>query len=159
MRLLSMIWSNLRFNVWRSFVTMATNQLIFGFQILDLRDHFSASLILNLWSSLFFVKYILLRVDWLSVGHSDNLEFSEFVLRWIPSSELSFLPLCINTITQNFLKTRGIMLRSENSEFRIVVFCPILKNDNSEFFWVNQNFWLRKHSPSLFSFFQHLQGQ
>ena len=78
-----MTWSNLRFNVQRSFVTMATNlpscfsiqfleqllkfivnftllkyvkshrnygflitkELIFGFQILDLKDHFSASLI------------------------------------------------------------------------------------------------------------------
>ena len=77
-----MTWSNLRFNVWRSSVTMATNlpscfsiqfleqllkflvnftllnyiesqrnygfsitkELIFGFQILDLKDHFSASL-------------------------------------------------------------------------------------------------------------------
>ena len=77
-----MTWSNLRFNVGRSFVTMATNlpscfsiqfleqllkflvnfsllkyvksqrnygflitkELIFGFQILDLKDHFSASL-------------------------------------------------------------------------------------------------------------------
>ena len=77
-----MPWSNLRFNVRRSFVTMATNlpsyfviqfleqlltfsvnftmlkyvksqrsygflitkELIFGFQILDLKDHFSASL-------------------------------------------------------------------------------------------------------------------
>ena len=77
-----MTWSNLRFNVRRSFVTMATNlqscvfiqfleqllkvlanftllkyvksqrsygflittKLIFGFQILDLKDHFSASL-------------------------------------------------------------------------------------------------------------------
>ena len=77
-----MTWSNLRFNVWRSFVAMATNlpscfsiqfleqllkflvnftllkyvksqrsygflitkELIFGFQILDLKDHFSASL-------------------------------------------------------------------------------------------------------------------
>ena len=77
-----MTWSNLRFNVWRSFVTMATNlpfcffiqfleqllkflvnftllkyvksqrsygflitkELIFSFQILDLKDHFSASL-------------------------------------------------------------------------------------------------------------------
>ena len=77
-----MTWSNLRFNVWRSFVTMATNlqscfsiefvelllkflanftllkyvtfqrsyrflitkELIFGFQILNLKDHFSASL-------------------------------------------------------------------------------------------------------------------
>ena len=77
-----MIWSNLRFSVLRSFVTMATNlqfcffiqfleqllkflvnftllkyvksqrsygflitkELIFGFQILDLKDHFSASL-------------------------------------------------------------------------------------------------------------------
>ena len=81
-RLLNMIWSNLRFNVWRSFVTMATNlpscfsiqfleqllkslvnftllkyvksqrsygflitrKLIFGFQIFDLKDRFSASL-------------------------------------------------------------------------------------------------------------------
>ena len=81
-RLLNMTWSNLRFNVWRSFVTMATNvpscfsiqfleqllkflvnftllkyvksqrnygflitkELIFGFQILDLNYHFSASL-------------------------------------------------------------------------------------------------------------------
>ena len=81
-RLLNMTWSNLRFNVWRSFVTMATNlpscfsiqfleqllkflvnftllkcvksqrnygflitkELIFGFQILDLIDHFWASL-------------------------------------------------------------------------------------------------------------------
>ena len=81
-RLLNMNWSKLRFNVWRSFVTMATNlpycfsiqfleqllkflvnftllkyvksqrsygflvtkELIFGFQILDLKDHFSASL-------------------------------------------------------------------------------------------------------------------
>ena len=70
-----MTWSNLRFNVGRSFVTMATNlpscfstqfleqllkflvnftllkyaksqrkERIFGFQILDLKDHFSASL-------------------------------------------------------------------------------------------------------------------
>ena len=77
-----MTWSNLRFNVRRSFVTMATNlpscffiqlleqllkflvifallkyvksqrrygflitkELIFGFQILDSKDHFSASL-------------------------------------------------------------------------------------------------------------------
>ena len=77
-----MTWSNLRFNVWSSFVIMATNllscffiqfleqllkflvnvtllkyvksqrsygflitkELIFGFQILDLKDHFSASL-------------------------------------------------------------------------------------------------------------------
>ena len=77
-----MTWSNLRFNVCRSFVTMATNlpscfsiqfleqllkflvnftllkhvksqrnygflitkELIFGFQVLDLKDHFSASL-------------------------------------------------------------------------------------------------------------------
>ena len=82
-RLLNMTWSNLRFNVWRSFVTMAINlpscfsveflehllkflanftllkyvksqrsygflitkELIFGFEILDLKDHFSASLI------------------------------------------------------------------------------------------------------------------
>ena len=82
-RLLNMTWSNLRFNVWRSFVTMATNlpscfsiefleqhleslanftllkyvksqrsygflitkELIFGFQIFDLKDHFSTSLI------------------------------------------------------------------------------------------------------------------
>ena len=81
-RLLNIIWSNLRFNVWRSFASMATNvpscfsiefleqllkflvnftllkyvksqrsygflitkELIFGFQILDLKDHFSASL-------------------------------------------------------------------------------------------------------------------
>ena len=81
-RLLNMTWSNLRFSVWRSFVTMATNlpscfsiqfleqlmkflvnftflkyvksqrnygflitkELIFGFQPLDLKDHFSASL-------------------------------------------------------------------------------------------------------------------
>ena len=85
-RLLNMTLSNLRFNVWRSFVTMATNlpfcffiqfleqflkflvnftllkyvksqrsygflitkQLIFGFQILDLKDHFSASLMTTL---------------------------------------------------------------------------------------------------------------
>ena len=85
-RLLNMTWSNLRFNVWRSFITMATNlpycfsiefleqllkfqvnftllkyvksqrsygflitkKLIFGFQILDLKDHFSASLRLPL---------------------------------------------------------------------------------------------------------------
>ena len=78
-----MTWSNLRFNVWRSFVTMATNlpfsffiqfleqllkflinftllkyvksqrsygflitkKLIFGSQFLDLKVHFSASLI------------------------------------------------------------------------------------------------------------------
>ena len=78
-----MTWSNLRFSVGRSFVTMSTNlpscffiqfleqllkfpvnftllkyvksqrncgflitkELIFGFQILDLKDHFSASLI------------------------------------------------------------------------------------------------------------------
>ena len=77
-----MTWSNLRFNVWRSFATMVTNlpsclfiqylekllkfvvnltlskyvksqrsygflitkELLFGFQILDLKDHFSASL-------------------------------------------------------------------------------------------------------------------
>ena len=77
-----MTWSNLRFNVWRSFVTMATNlpscfsiqflvqllkflvnftllkyvksqrsygvlitkEMIFGLQILDLKDHFSASI-------------------------------------------------------------------------------------------------------------------
>ena len=77
-----MTWSNLRLNVWGSFVTMATNlpscffiqlleqflkflvnftllqyvksrrsygflitkELIFGFQVLDLKDHFSASL-------------------------------------------------------------------------------------------------------------------
>ena len=77
-----MTWSNLRFNIRRSFVTMSTNlpscisieflekllkflvnftllkyvksqrsygffitkELIFGFQILDLKDHFSASL-------------------------------------------------------------------------------------------------------------------
>ena len=73
-----MTWSNLRFDVWRSFLTMATNlpscfstqfleqlpkflvnftllkyvklwllitkELIFGFQILDLKDHFSACL-------------------------------------------------------------------------------------------------------------------
>ena len=77
-----MTWSNLRINVWRSFVTMETTlpscfsiqileqllkflvnftllkyvksqrsygfliirELIFGFQILDLKDHFSASL-------------------------------------------------------------------------------------------------------------------
>ena len=82
-RLLNMTLSNLRFNVWRSFVTMVTNlpscfliqfleqllkfllnftllkyvksqrsydflitkELIFGFQILNLHDHFSASLI------------------------------------------------------------------------------------------------------------------
>ena len=76
-----MTWSILRFNVCRSFVTMATNlpscfsiqfleQLlkflvnftllkyvksqrgyglwIFGFQILDLKDHLSASLMLNI---------------------------------------------------------------------------------------------------------------
>ena len=81
-RLLNITWSNLRFNVWRYFVTMVTNlpscfsiqfleqmlkflenftllkyvkswrsygflitkELIFGFQILDLKDHFSASL-------------------------------------------------------------------------------------------------------------------
>ena len=81
-RLLNMTWSNLRFNISRSFVTMATNlpsffsiqfleqllkfivnltllkyaksqrnygflitkELIFGFQILNLKDHFSASL-------------------------------------------------------------------------------------------------------------------
>ena len=81
-RLLKMTWSNLRFNVWRSFVTMPTNlpscfsiqfleqflkflvnftllkcvksqrsygflitkELIFGVQILDLKDHFSTSL-------------------------------------------------------------------------------------------------------------------
>ena len=81
-RLLNMTWSNLRFSVRKSFVTMATNlpfcffiqfleqllkflvnftllkyaksqrsygflitkELIFGFQILDLKDHFSASL-------------------------------------------------------------------------------------------------------------------
>ena len=80
--LLNMTWSNLRFNVWRSFVAMATSlpscftiqvlgqllkflvnftflkyvksqknygflirkELIFGFQILDLKDHFLASL-------------------------------------------------------------------------------------------------------------------
>ena len=77
-----MTWSNLRFNVWRSFVTMATHlpscfsiqfleqflkflvhftllkyvksqrsygflitkELTFGFQMLDLKDHFSSSL-------------------------------------------------------------------------------------------------------------------
>ena len=82
MRLLNITWSYLRFNVWRSFVTMAINlpsrfliqfleqllkflvnftllkyvksqrsygfqitkELIFGFQILDLKDYFSASL-------------------------------------------------------------------------------------------------------------------
>ena len=81
-RLLNMTLSNLRFNVWRFLVTMATNlpscfsmqfleqllkflvsftllkcvksqrsysflitkELVFGFQILDLKDHFSASL-------------------------------------------------------------------------------------------------------------------
>ena len=80
-----MTWSNLRFNVWRSFVTLATNlpscfsieflkqllkflvnvtllkyvksqrnygflitkELIFGFQILDLKHHFSASLTIS----------------------------------------------------------------------------------------------------------------
>ena len=89
-RLLNMTWSNLRFNVWRSLVTMATNlpscfsiqfleqllkflanftllkyvksqrrygllitkELIFGFQILDLKDHFSASLIVRMISNI-----------------------------------------------------------------------------------------------------------
>ena len=82
MIMLNMIWPNLKFNVWRSFVNMATNlpslffiqflelllkflvnftllkfvksqrnygllitkELIFGFQILDLKDQFSALL-------------------------------------------------------------------------------------------------------------------
>ena len=88
-RLLIMNWSNLRFNVSRSLVTMARNlpsyffiqfleqllkflvnlkkyvksqrsygflitkELIFGFQILDLKDHFSASLRPHLhWANL-----------------------------------------------------------------------------------------------------------
>ena len=30
--------------------------------------------------------------------------------------------------------TRGIMLESENSEFQVISFCPIPKNDNSDSF-------------------------
>ena len=87
-----MTWSNLRFNVLRPFVTMATNlpscffsqflkqllkflvnftllkyvksqrsygflitkELIFGFQILDLKDHFSASLFVSILCCAYF---------------------------------------------------------------------------------------------------------
>ena len=96
-----MTWSNLRFSVWRSFVTMATNlpscffmqfleqllkflvnftllkyvksqrsygflitkKLIFGFQILDLKDHFSASLTNTHIESLQTLQMKYLKVD------------------------------------------------------------------------------------------------
>ena len=45
------------------------------------------------------------------------------------NSELSFSALYIKTMTRNFFMTRGIMLGSENSEFQVIVFCPIPKND------------------------------
>ena len=51
------------------------------------------------------------------------------------NSELSFLALCTKNDNSEFFMTRGIMLGSENSEFRVIVFCPILKNDNSEFYF------------------------
>ena len=71
------------------------------------------------------------------MGHSDNSEFSEFPLRRILSSELSFLALNTKRTTRNFSMIRGIMLGSENSKFRVIVFCTILKNSNMEFFLVN----------------------
>ena len=49
-------------------------------------------------------------------------------------SELLFFALYIKTTTRNFTFAYGFMLGSENSEFKVIVFCPILKNDNSEFF-------------------------
>ena len=39
-----MTWSNLRFKSQRSYGFLITKELIFGLQILDLKDHFSASL-------------------------------------------------------------------------------------------------------------------
>ena len=95
-RPLNMTWSNLKFNVWRSFVTMATNlsscfliqfleqllkflvnftllkyvksrrnygflitkELIFDFQILDLKAHFSASLISLLFHTIWLWNWV-----------------------------------------------------------------------------------------------------
>ena len=52
------------------------------------------------------------------------------------SSELSFLALYIKTITWNFSMTCGVMLGSENSKFRFIIFCPIWpKSDNIEFYF------------------------
>ena len=51
------------------------------------------------------------------------------------NSEFSFVALYIKSITQNFSVTRGIMLGSENSELRVIVFCPLPKNVNSEFYF------------------------
>ena len=55
-------------------------------------------------------------------GHSDNSENSEFPVRRIPSSGLSFLALNTKSITRNFSVTLGIMFVNENSEFRGIVF-------------------------------------
>ena len=58
-------------------------------------------------------------------GYSDNSEFSEtseFVLRGIPSSELTFFTQYVKTITLDFIMTRGLMLGGENSEFQVIVF-------------------------------------
>ena len=51
------------------------------------------------------------------------------------NSELSFLALDIKKDNSEFFMTRGIMLGSENSEFQVIVFCPVSKNDNSEFYF------------------------
>ena len=48
--------------------------------------------------------------------------------------ELSFFALYPKAITRNFTFTYGIMLGNTSSEFRVIVFCSILKIDNSDIF-------------------------
>ena len=49
------------------------------------------------------------------------------------------LALYIKKIIKNFSMTRGNMLGSENSEFRVIVSYSVLKNYNLEFFRVNES--------------------
>ena len=48
--------------------------------------------------------------------------------------DLSFFTQYVKMVTRNFIMTRGRMLEGENSEFQVMVFCPLPKTDNSEFF-------------------------
>ena len=68
-------------------------------------------------------------------GHINNSELLEnsILCHMKTSSELPFIALCIIRTRKSFCDI-GIMLGSENSDFQVVVFCTILKTDNSECF-------------------------
>ena len=145
MRLSNMTWSNLRFNIWRSFVAMATNLpscffiqfleqllkflvnfvllkrvksqitygflitkgLIVAFQILDLKDHFSASLITVVFSSDF--SYLVGRPSGRMI--EENMDLSELENRIVNGKIYKSFCFCI--LFQTFWAYKSLMILSK----------------------------------------------